>query len=92
MPGVLSFILPTQALHLKHLWDCSMNCSILSRRLLLFYLLEQSDFYCQFIAGVSYRKGLNLERQSTSKESMTLAAVDEEAVVNSVSLLSDRPR
>ncbi|XP_074625737.1 midasin-like [Acropora palmata] len=41
--------------------------------------------------GVSYRKGLNLERQSTSKESMTLAAVDEEAVVNSVSLLSDRP-
>ncbi|KAK2570712.1 Midasin [Acropora cervicornis] len=41
--------------------------------------------------GVSYRKGLNLERQSTSKESMTLAAVDEEAVVNSVSLLSDSP-
>ena len=69
-----------------------MNCSILSGRLLLFYLLEQSGFYCQFIAGVSYRKGLNLERQSTSKESMTLAAVDEEAVVNSVSLLSDRPR
>ena len=88
MPGVLSFILPTQALHLKHLCDCS----ILSGRLLLFYLLEQSGFYCQFIAGVSYRKGLNLERQSTSKESMTLAAVDEEAVVNSVSLLSDRPR
>ena len=69
-----------------------MNCAILFGRLLLCYNLEQSGFYCQFIAGVSYRKGLNLERQSTSKESMTLAAVDEEAVVNSVSLLSDRPR
>ncbi|XP_068698835.1 midasin-like [Montipora foliosa] len=40
--------------------------------------------------GVSYRKGLNLERQSSSTEAMTLAAVDEKTLLSSVSLLSDR--
>ena len=40
--------------------------------------------------GVSYRKGLNLERQSTGKEAMLVAAVEEEAVTRSVELLSDR--
>ena len=43
-----------------------------------------------FFVGVSYRKGLNLERQSTRKEAMLLSAVDEEAVIKSVGLLSDR--
>lgn len=40
--------------------------------------------------GVSYRKGLNLQRQSTGKEAMLVAAVEEEAVTRSVELLSDR--
>ncbi|PFX16223.1 Midasin [Stylophora pistillata] len=42
------------------------------------------------LLGVSYRKGLNLERQSTGKEAMLVAAVEEEAVTRSVELLSDR--
>lgn len=45
---------------------------------------------CFLFTGVSYRKGLNLERQSTGKEAMLLAAVDKEAVTKSVRLLSDR--
>lgn len=43
-----------------------------------------------FFVGVSYRKGLNLERQSTGREAMLIVAVDEEAVTKSVALLSDR--
>ena len=39
---------------------------------------------------MSYLKGLNLERQSTGKEAMLVAAVEEEAVTRSVELLSDR--
>ena len=42
-----------------------------------------------FFLGVSYRKGLNLERQSTGKEAKLLSAVHEEAVIKSVRLFSD---
>ena len=43
-----------------------------------------------YFLGVSYRKGLTLERQCTGKEAMLLAAVDEEAITRSFTLLSDR--
>ena len=43
-----------------------------------------------YFLGVSYRKGLTLERQCTGKEAMLLAAVDEEAINRSFTLLSDR--
>ena len=47
--------------------------------------------HCNYaFLGVSYRKGLSLERQSTGKEAMLLSAVDEEALTRSVELLSDR--
>ena len=62
--------------------------------MLLCWLSTCSEFayvqYNYFFLGVSYRKGLNLEHQSTGKEAMLLAAVDEEALTRSVRLLSDR--
>ena len=49
-------------------------------------MIKKMDYFL----GVSYRKGLTFERQSTGKEAMLLAAVDEEAITKSFTLLSDR--
>lgn len=62
-----------------------MMCQLILSQTVAFEVVTKYTFL-----GVSYRKGINLERQSTGKEAMLVAAVEEEAITRSVELLSDR--
>ena len=85
----MAFLSPVSTVYAWNAWD--HDTPLGDREWLVYYDYGSlSNNLSVFFVGVSYRKGLNLERQSTGKEAMLLSAVDEEAVIKSVGLLSDR--